>query len=181
MKVTNTNVFINEYSELTENYRFKNDTTQTVRLFLKGAREGNVHENLLGLVNRQITLAREEAMHEAHPEACWIAHLKDTVKELNNTDYHRKVTAGMVHFRMVATHTSAEDIHPTPGENDRRILFQTTKKGGPPTHIDLAIGSRVSCVQNLGTQIGEITKLHGSISYLIGQTILLQYRYIQRS
>ena len=172
---------INEYSELTENYRFKNDTTQTLRLFLKGAREGNVDDNLMRLVNRRITLSREEAMNEAHPEACWIAHRKDTVKELNNTDFHRKVTAGMVHYRIVATHTPAEDIHPMPGENERHILYQTTKKGGPPTHIDLAIGSRVSCVQNLGTQIGEITILHGSISYLIGQTILLQYRYIQRS
>ena len=129
------------------------------------------------LVNRRITLAREEAMHEAHPEACWIAHLKDTVKELNDTDYHRKVTAGMVYFRIVATHTPAEDTHATPGENERRILSQTTKKGGPPTHIDLAIGSRVSCVQNLGTQIGEKTKLHGSISYQIIQTIL-HLRYL---
>ena len=105
-------------------------------------------------------------MHEAHPEACWIAHLKDTVKEFNNTDYRRKVTAGMVHFRMVATHTSAEDIHPTPGENDRRILFQTTKKGGPPTHIDLAIDSKVSCVQNLGTQRCAIVVTMPSLSIL---------------
>jgi PIF1-like helicase len=150
---------INEYSELTENYRFKNDTTQTLRLFLKGAREGNVDEDLMRLVNRRITLSIEEAMNDAHPEACWIAHLKETVKELNNTDFRRKVAAGIVHFRIVATHTPAEDIHPTPGESERRVLYQTTKKGGPPTHIDLAIGSRVSCVQNLGTQIGKNTNL----------------------
>jgi hypothetical protein len=145
---------INEYSELTENYRFKNDTTQTLRLFLKGGREGNVDEDLMRLVNRRITLSIEEAMKDAHREACWIAHLKEKVKELNNTDFRRKVAAGIVHFRIVATHTPAEDIHPTPGEDERRVLYQTTKKGGPTTHIDLAIGSRVSCVQNLGTQIG---------------------------
>ena len=41
----------------------------------------------------------------------------------------------------------------------------------------MAIGSRVSCVPNLGTQIGEKTKLHGSISYQIIQTIL-HLRYL---
>ena len=84
----------------------------------------NVDEDLMRLVNRRITISREEAMNEAHPEACWIAHLKETVKESNTTDFRRKVTAGIVQFKIVATHTPAEDIHPTPGENERRLLFQ---------------------------------------------------------
>jgi hypothetical protein len=58
---------------------------------------------------------------------------------------------------MVAYHTSATDIFPSTGIDDRKILHQTTKRhGGAPTHIDLAIGTRVSCVQNLETQIGNL-------------------------
>jgi hypothetical protein len=75
----------------------------------------------------------------------------------NDSDFQDKIRSGQQHFRMVAYHTSATDIRPSPGIDDRKILYQTTKKrGGTPTHIDLAIGTRVSCVQNLGTQIGDL-------------------------
>lgn len=148
---------INEYSELTENYRFKDDVTPTLQNFLRGARQGNVNGDLLNDMNKRIVLSRAQAVREAHPDACWIAHTKKSVKTLNDADFCEKVDAGVLHFRIIATHSPAEDTYPMPGEDDRLILFQTTKLAGPPTHIDLAIGSRVSCVQNLGTQIGKFS------------------------
>jgi PIF1-like helicase len=49
---------INEYSELTENYRFKHDITTTLQSFLRGARIGRVDTTLLDLVNARIVLSR---------------------------------------------------------------------------------------------------------------------------
>lgn len=146
---------INEYSELTENYRFKNDVNTTLRDFLRGAREGSINDELLSEMNKRVVFSRAQGVREAHPDASWIAHTKKSVKALNDSDFNDRVASGAVHFRIVATHSPAEDTHPTPNEADRLILYQTTKIAGPPTHIDLAIGSRVSCVQNLGTQIGK--------------------------
>jgi outer membrane receptor for monomeric catechols len=146
---------INEYSELTENYRFKNDTSSTLQDFLRGAREGIVDNKLLHEMNKRIVLSRTEAIRQAHPSAVWIAHTKDSVAKFNKEDFKEKVEAGLEHFRIVATHSSATTIHPSPGQDERQILYQTMKLNGPPKHIDLAIGTRVSCVQNLGTQIGK--------------------------
>ena len=48
-------------------------------------------------------------------------------------------------------------IHPAPTIEERELLMQLTKMNGPPPFIDLALGTLVSCVQNLGTQIGTHT------------------------
>ena len=147
---------LNEYEELTQNYRFKDDTSNILEPFLKGARIGKIDKNLLLQMNTRLVLSRQEAARLAHPLAIWIAHTKNTVRTFNECDLQDKIKSGKLHFRMVAYHTSATDIHPSPGIDDRKILYQTNKKdGGAPTHIDLAIGSRVSCVRNLGTQIGN--------------------------
>jgi hypothetical protein len=147
---------INEYCPLKENYRFKNDTTSILKDFLRGAREGKVDEDLLHQVNKRLVLSQTEAKKIAHPIAAWVSHNKDSVRAMNDADFRDKVASGATHFRIVATHTSATDNHPSPGEEERLILYQTTKKkGGTPTHVDLAIGSRVSCTKNLGTQIGK--------------------------
>jgi DNA replication protein DnaC len=154
---------LNEYEELTQNYRFKDDTSNILEPFLKGARLGKVDRQLLLQMNTRLVLSRQEAIRLAHPLAIWIAHKKTSVQMFNNCDLQDKIRNGIQHFRMVAYHTSATDIHPSPGIEERKILYQTNKKkGGAPTHIDLAIGTRVSCVQNLGTQIGilHITKYY---------------------
>lgn len=148
---------LNEYEELTENYRFKNDTSNILEPFLKGARIGKIDKNLLQKMNTRLVLSRQEAVRQAHPLAIWIAHTKETVRMFNDSDFEDKVIGGQQHFRIVAYHTSATDIRPSPGIEERKVLYQTIKKhGGAPTHIDLAIGTRVSCVQNLGTQIGDL-------------------------
>jgi PIF1-like helicase len=146
---------LTEYEELTQNYKFKDDTSNILEPFLKGARLGRVDRQLLLQMNTRLILSRQDAIRLAHPLAIWIAHNKTSVQMFNNCDLQDKIRNGIQHFRMVAYHTSATDIHPSPGIEERKILYQTNKKkGGAPTHIDLAVGTRVSCVQNLGTQIG---------------------------
>jgi hypothetical protein len=62
------------------------------------------------------------------------------------------------HFRMIAYHTPATDLIPSPTEEIRQHIFATytDKDKAPPIYIDLAIGTRVSCTKNLGTQIGDL-------------------------
>jgi hypothetical protein len=96
--------------------------------------------NLLEKMNTRQVLSRQEAVRLAHPLAIWIAHTKETVRMFNDSDFLDKIWSGQHHFRIVAYHTSATDIRPSLGIDDRKILYQTTKKhGGAPTHIDLAM------------------------------------------
>jgi hypothetical protein len=141
---------------LTENYRFKNDTTTTLQDFLRGARIGRVDRELLIKMNKRLIISRKEAIRLAHPSAIWIAHTKQAVREFNNADFADKVAQNITHFRFVATHSPATILQPAPTIEEKELLFKLTKLQGPPSYIDLAIGTRVSCLQNLGTQIGKI-------------------------
>ena len=151
---------INEYSELTENYRFKNDTSSTLQDFLRGARVGRVDKELLMKMNTRLIISRNEAIRQAHPSAIWIAHTKESVRDFNKADFMDKVTNNVTHFRVVATHSPATILQPAPTVEENELLFQLTKIQGPPPYMDLAIGTRVSCVQNLGTQIGNNIKIN---------------------
>ena len=50
---------LNEFAELTENMRFKNDTSGVLQNFLAGARVGKVDENLLQHMNKRIMLTAD--------------------------------------------------------------------------------------------------------------------------
>jgi hypothetical protein len=129
--------------------------TMLLQYFLRGARIGRVDTTLLDLVNSRIVLSRQEAARLASPSAIWVAHTRRSVANFNESDFKEKADRGHSHFRIVVTHSSAKDIVPAPHGDVLKVLFQTIKKGGAPTHVDLAIGTRVSCTQNLGTQIGN--------------------------
>jgi PIF1-like helicase len=147
---------INEFSELTQNYRFKDDETQILENFLRGARTGHVDKELLVRMNKRLMISQSEARRLALPTATWIAHTRATVASFNNLDFYDKVEKGATHFRMVSFHTPSSDLIPRPNEETRKLLYQKViKKRGTPTYIDLAIGTRVSCVRNLGTQVGK--------------------------
>lgn len=146
---------LNEYSELTENYRFKNDTSTHLQDFLRGARIGHVDPALLLEVNKRIFLSSDSAVRHCHKDAVWVAHTKSSVSGFNADNFQARIHAGASHFRMVAYHTSSGDLLPSPNEAERKDLYNILKRNGPSTSIDLAIGSRVSCTQNLGTQIGN--------------------------
>lgn len=65
---------INEYSELIQNYRFKNGTTQVLENFLRGARIGIVNRELLFQFNKRLMISQKVAATSAYPSASWIAH-----------------------------------------------------------------------------------------------------------
>ena len=148
---------INECAELKENYRFKNDITTTLKDFLSGAREGNVDKTLLMKINKRLVLSRKEAVRTTHPSANWIAHTKASVASFNDADLKDKINNGAAHFRSVANHSAASTLIASPNRETRKLLYQIQKPRGTPTYIDFAIGQRVSCIRNLGTQIGEST------------------------
>jgi hypothetical protein len=99
-----------------------NDKTSILKDFLRGAREGKVDDDLLHQIKKRLVLSRTEAKKIAHPEAAWVPHNEDSVKAMNDADFRGKVASGATHFRIVATHTSATDTHPSPGEDERLIL-----------------------------------------------------------
>jgi PIF1-like helicase len=148
---------INEFVELKENYRFKNDPTTTLMDFLREAREGRVDTELLMKVNSRIVFSNEEALEKSHPSACWMSHTKATVAKFNKLEFQSKIDQDKAYFRIVAKHTPASQLVPHPLQSEREKLFKIVKQKGAPAYIDLAIGSRVSCVRNLGTQIGKIS------------------------
>ena len=172
---------INEYTELTENYRFKNDITTTLKDFLSGAREGNVDSNLLMKVNKRLVLSRQEAVRSTHPSANWIAHTKASVAIFNEADLKEKILNGAAHYRCVANHSAASTLTAHPNKETRKTLFQIQKPRGSQAFIDFAIGQRVSCIRNLGTQIGELTEtlsdiLHSDSSYFNAQEFLMDQK-----
>jgi hypothetical protein len=86
---------LNEYEELTQKYRFKDDTSNILEPFLKGARLGRVDRKLLLQMNTRLVLSRQEAIRLAHPLAIWIAHKKTSVPMFNNCDLQDKIRNGI--------------------------------------------------------------------------------------
>ena len=78
---------------------------------------------------------------------------------------------GKTHFRIVAKHSPSKSGCALPNAEERRKIFMISKKNKAPTHLDLAIGSRVSCTANLGTQIGNHDGGYFVLKYNILNTI----------
>lgn len=167
---------LNEYKELTINTRFRNDKTPHMHHFLKGARIGKIDDNLLQIMNSRIMTTTLSAKLSAGPHATWIAHTRKEVKDFNDADFRNKVNEGAINYRIVASHTPATELISQPTLDQRKKLFSVYNKNGAPPFIDLAIGTRVSCTRNLGTQIGKNnnnnTLIFTSITYFeMTQTI----------
>ena len=90
-----------------------------------------------------------------HSSANWIAHTKATVTKFNEADLRDKINKSAAHFRSVANHSAASTLIASPNKETRRLLYLIQKPRGSRTYIDFVIGQRVSCIRNLGTQIGE--------------------------
>ena len=144
---------INHYIELTENTRYRNDSTPHMNLFLKGARVGNVDKKLLLAMNERIVTNEFTAMRIAGPEASWITHTNSDVQRLNKLDFDMKKNSGVTCLRIWADHRPKTGFaHPDSEKIEELCKF--APKYGLERYLDLAIGSRVSCTLNLGTQIG---------------------------
>jgi hypothetical protein len=145
---------INEYQELIENVRFKDDSSPEMQRFLNLARKGIVNKRLLAFMNTRIMIDEKEAKRKAGPNAVWVAHTNMEVNRFNVADFKSKLREGATHFRIIAKHTPSKSGWSMPDAETRQKLLKVNKDKNAPTHVDLAIGSRVSCTANLGTQIG---------------------------
>lgn len=146
---------LNEYKQLTKNTRFRNDETPHLQNFLRGARIGEIDDNLLQIMNSRLMTTISAAKMSAGPNATWVAHTREQVKRINDSDFRDKINGGVVNYRIVAHHKPVTELIMPPSLEQRRKLFSIYPKKGVPPFIDLAIGTRVSCTRNLGTQIGK--------------------------
>jgi 23S rRNA pseudoU1915 N3-methylase RlmH len=147
---------INEYVELTENTRFKHDETPHMNQFLSGARKGLVNLNLLNKMNERVMTTIASAKKQAGPDAVWISHNNSEVNKFNDDDFKDKILNGASYFRIQAFHTPITQLIGRPDEEQNKELLKKYVKNGTPPYLNLAIGTRVSCTKNLGTQIGKL-------------------------
>jgi hypothetical protein len=147
---------LNEFVILTENTRHKDDASPVMNSFLKGARIGRIDEKLLHKMNERVMTSVASAKRLAGPDAVWIAHTNKIVKQFNEDDFKERVESGLTHFRIIARHTPASQLIDAPDAVTIQKLLKTRRPNCPPPYLDLAIGTKVSCTKNLGTQIGKI-------------------------
>ena len=146
---------LNEYVVLTENTRYMHDTTPIMNVFLSGARKGNVNQELLHAINSRVCVNERAARREAGPDAVWIAHENKIVRRLNKTDFEEKMSNGVLSYKLIARHLPVSKEYKLPDKEAVDAMLLITRYGSPSPYLDLAIGTKVSCTMNLGTQIGE--------------------------
>ena len=106
--------------------------------------------------NRLNGVADPEGATEAGPDAIWIAHESKVVRRLNKIDFLEKVANGVINHRIIARHIPVSKEHKMPDKESIDKLLLITKYGSAAPYLDLAIGTKVSCTMNLGTQIGTL-------------------------
>jgi ATP-dependent DNA helicase PIF1 len=149
---------LNEFVMLTENTRYMGDSSPIMNKFLSGARKGIVNLDLLHAMNSRLVLSESECAVKklAGPDAVWIAHTNEDVDRLNDQDFLDKVQSGVSYFKIRAKHLPTNFSIPRPSADICLNLLKIYRKDGTPPCVNLAIGSKVSCTRNLGTQIGTI-------------------------
>lgn len=145
---------LNEYIVLTENTRYMGDSTPIMNLFLSGARRGIVNRRLLNAMNDRIMYSEDIARRKAGPDAVWIVHDNSEVNRLNDLDYKEKSCSGVRHYVIAAKHLPTSTSTRMPNSEKCEFLQKIYRKNSAPAFLKLAIGSKVSCTKNLGTQIG---------------------------
>ena len=165
---------LDEYVVLTENTRYMHDATPLMNVFLSGARKGIVNQELLHAINSRVCVNEKAARREAGPDAVWIAHENKIVRRLNKTDFEEKVSNGVKSYRLIARHLPVSKEFKLPDKESVDEMLLITRYGSPSPFLDLAIGTKVSCTMNLGTQIGEHLS-YVSICYKIYTRVILQH------
>jgi len=159
---------INEFVELTENCRFKEGQASPFAQFQSQARvattENPINQELLDLMNQRIVLSVEEANRKAGPHALWIATTNERVNTINRERLLHAHNSGASAIRIVARHTPAKSLLPSPSLDTKQQLFAIYDKDNM-THIDLAIGMPVMCTRNIATKIGVF---NGAIGTVVG-------------
>ena len=62
---------------------------------------------------------------------------------------------GVLSYRLIARHLPVSKEFKLPDKETVDEMLLITRYGSPSPFLDLAIGTKVSCTMNLGTQIGE--------------------------
>ena len=115
---------LNQFQELKENVRFKNDKNMIMQNFLDGARIGKPDPELLSEMNKRLYFSEESVRREAGPNSIWVVHTKKDFHRLNNNDFNEQVKLGMTAIRIVAKHTSAKSLIPQPNREQNAILYK---------------------------------------------------------
>ena len=140
------------------------DATPLMNVFLSGARKGIVNHELLQAMNSRVFVNEKAARREAGPDAVWIAHENKFVRRLNKTDFEEKVANGAINHRIIARHIP---VSKGPDKETIDKLLLITKYGSAAPYLDLAIGTKVSCTMNLGTEIGTLLFIFVYVIYIV--------------
>ena len=146
---------LNEYVVLTENTWYMHNTTPLMNVFLSGARKGIVNQELLHAISFRVCVNEKAVRREAVPDAVWIAHENKIVRRLKRIDFEEKVSNGVLSYRLIARHLPVSKEFKLPDKETVDEMLLITRYGRPSPFLDLAIGTKLSCTMNLGTQIGE--------------------------
>lgn len=155
-------LYTNEFCELTENCRFRNALLSAFATFMRSSRLGNVDNDLLRIMNQRLVTGVVQAQAKSHPKAVWIANTRERVKELNILQFQHLRSQGNFGVRIVAQHTPGLQGTTFPGHDARQQLYNLADTDCV-TYMDLAIGSRVICTQNIATQIGLFNGATGTV------------------
>ena len=176
---------MNYYSVLTENCRFTNLSDSVLASFNVGARIGNPDENLMNQINASCYVGdhneldnRLETKYTAEDriKTVSLAFTNVEVDKVNEVEFHKLCQKGAQHTTIRARHTTGannDDVTTDIAES----LQNTTSNEYDSAVINLAIGTRCRCTQNLSPQLGKtktiyveriyIYFLHNIISILI--------------
>jgi hypothetical protein len=154
---------ISTYFELTENCRFVDGEDATFPQFIHNARIGQVDETALDKINYKcLCVDVQEAMIRANRKAVWIAPTRAKVAEHNDRNFEMLKAEGAYYFRIIAVHKATSQQQQAPNEEELAELFKNNDKDYP-THLDIAIGSRVRVTENLATQLGVFNGCIGTV------------------
>lgn len=126
-----------------------------------------VDDNLLNIMNTRVCTGPEQAkilaLTQLGPNAIWITDSKRSVYRLNAMELKHLISIGRTFYRIVARHTPYDPLVSSPNSEVKAALFAVSNDNCGASHVDLAIGSRVRCTQNLATQIGIFNGATGTV------------------
>ena len=165
---------MNYFNVLTENCRFSNLSESVLASFNVGARIGVPNEDLMNEINASCYVGDHIELDiqldtkytaEDRIKTVSLAFTNVEVDKVNDIEFHKLCQKGAQHATIRAIHTTGandEDVSPEIAES----LHNTILKEYDSTVINLAIGTRCRCTQNLSPQLGKTQTIFFSRIYL---------------
>lgn len=176
------NKILTDFIYLKENCRAKsnNGIISPLASFLEEARTASKKLlDVISIVNTRIVSSQKEAMEKAHPQSLWVTSTHKRVHEINKS-YLKNLNQPIK--RIIAYHKPKHSMIPYPDEEIRDKLYAVpgdtnaaNSKKPFPTHIDLAIGSRVRCTRNISVAMGIYNGAMGTVYAFIYEGNQPQY------